>query len=86
MDEKLQGIQTGDQVFIDDRSEKFGAVRGVAPGGRNEIIVYIQNGGNFEVPVQAIRSVHDAKVILDSSQLQGPIRNAIVYAQEGMPR
>jgi hypothetical protein len=82
MDEKLQRIQTGDQVFIDERSEKFGAVRGVAPGGRNEIIVYIQNGGNYAVPVQAIRGVHDAKVILDTSRLQGQILNAIAHAHD----
>jgi hypothetical protein len=82
MDEKLREIQIGDRIFIDEGTEAFGAVRGLAPAGRDEIVAYIENAGDFRVPAHAVRSVHDAKVILDSSQLGAQILNAMAHAHD----
>ena len=47
-----------------------------------EIIVFIENAGDFVVPVAAVRSVHDGKVILDGAQLDRPILRAIAHAHD----
>lgn len=83
MDDKLKGIEIGFQIFLEDGGKDFGAVRSVAPGGRPEIVVYIENGGNFIVPVEAIRSAHDQKVVLDRSKLGGRLRDAVARAHGG---
>jgi hypothetical protein len=82
MNERLREIRIGDQVFIDDNTEEVGAVRDLAPGGRDEIVIYIENGGEFAVPIAAICSVHDEKVVLDSHQLERPILDAVARAHD----
>jgi hypothetical protein len=82
MNEKLKTIETGFHICLDDGEKDLGAVRRVAPGGRDEIIVYIQNGGNFIVPLQAIRRVQDGRVILDRSGLDERLSRAISRAHE----
>ena len=82
MDDKLKAIEIGFQLFLEEGGKDFGAVRAVAPGGRPEIVVYIENGGNFIVPIEAVRSAHDQKVILDPSKLNERLRNAVKHAHE----
>ncbi len=80
---KLPNIEIGFQVFASDRSEAIGAVRQIAPRGRPEIEVYIENGGEFMVPLSAIASVHDSKVTLDMKKLGGTLQDAIAKAHSG---
>jgi hypothetical protein len=47
--------------------------RDVAPSGRNEITVYVENSGEFIVSSDAIRATHDGKVILDRARLDKPL-------------
>jgi len=75
-------VGVGFQVFVNEGGEECGAVRVVAPEGRAEIIVYIENAGDFVVPASAIRSVHDAKVILDAARLDQDLLDAIAHAHE----
>ena len=82
MDDKLKNIEIGYQLFLEEGGRNFGAVRAVAPGGRPEIVVYIENGGNFIVPTDAVRSAHDQKVILDPAHLDERLRNAIAHAHD----
>jgi hypothetical protein len=84
MDERLRAIQTGFHVYLEEGGKDFGAVRQVAPGGRDEIIVYIQNEGNFIVPARAVRTAQDSKVMLDRSALDGRVLGAISRAQESV--
>jgi hypothetical protein len=79
MDEKLKSIETGFPVTVEETGKDFGTVRQVAPGGRDEIIVYIQNEGNFIVPVQGVRGAQDGKVVLDRAGLDDRLRNAIAH-------
>jgi hypothetical protein len=70
-------IEEGFQVFVHDGEVAFGAVRQVAPGGRPQIVVYVENAGDFTVPISAVRDVHDEKVVLDGAKLEPRLREAI---------
>jgi hypothetical protein len=74
-------IEIGFQVYLVEGGETFGAVRGATPGA-NTIVVYVENAGDFEVPLAAVRSVHDGKVILDAERLDERLRQAIAHAHD----
>ncbi|HET8564617.1 MAG TPA: hypothetical protein VFM35_12150 [Candidatus Binatia bacterium] len=82
MDAVLRDIKFGFQVFVEEGSEECGAVRDVAPEGRAEIVVYIENAGHFFVPVSAIRSAHDGKVVLNPVALDQDLLDAIAHAHD----
>lgn len=70
-------IEVGFQVFLEDGGEECGAVRVVH---RDEVIVYIENAGDFAIPFDAIRAVHSEKVILDRAKLDPATLSAILHA------
>jgi hypothetical protein len=82
MDEILSAIGVGFQVYLEEGGEECGAVRDVAPQSRDEIIVYIENAGDFVVPLSAIESAHDAKVVLDRTRLDPRMLEAIGHAHD----
>src|SRR5438132_13288867 len=57
MARKLPLIEVGFQVFPNGSTEEFGAVREVAPGGRPELVVDIENAGDFVIPLEAVAGV-----------------------------
>ncbi|HEY3637909.1 MAG TPA: hypothetical protein VGK90_07120 [Rhizomicrobium sp.] len=75
-------IEEGFEVFVHDGEVAFAAVREVRPGGRPEIIIYVENAGDFVVPLSAVRDVHDEKVVLDGAKLGRDLRQAIGHAHE----
>jgi hypothetical protein len=75
-------ISPGDQVFAADGGEEFGAVRQVRPGGRPALVVYVENGGEFVIPLDAVRAVHSGKVIVQISRLPAEVRSAIRHAHD----
>ncbi len=72
-------IRQGFMVFIAEGREGIGAVREV---GRDHIVIYVENGGEFEVPLAAVRKVHDEKVILDPRQLDKALLGAVGHAHD----
>lgn len=82
MDDKLSHIGIGDQVYLEEGAAPCGGVRDVALEGHPEIIIYIENAGEFTVPLDAVDSVHDGKVVLDRSRLEQPILDAIAHAHD----
>jgi hypothetical protein len=74
-------IKIGYQVFIKDGGEEVGAVRDLC-GGRPEILVYVENAGDFTVPLAAVKAVHYEKVIVDQSQLPEDMRLAVRRAHD----
>jgi len=82
MDPRLEAIDIGFQAYLAEGGEDFGAVREVAPDGRDELIVYVENAGDFIVPLRAIRSAHHGKVVLDGTQLDQRLRDAIAHAHD----
>ena len=61
----IETIQVGFQVYSKEGGEEFGAVRAVERGHRPQLVVYVENGGDFVVLPDAIKAVHDGKVIVD---------------------
>jgi hypothetical protein len=76
----MDAIGEGFDVFVHDGEKAFGAVRQVS--GR-EIVVYIENAGDFVVPVSAVHDVHSEKVILDCSKIDRRLKLAIGHAHQG---
>ena len=74
-------IDIGFQVYLAEGGEVFGAVREIAPDS-DEIVIYVENAGDFTVPLSAIAGVHDAKVILHESRVDEPLRSAIIHAHD----
>ena len=77
-----EAIQVGYQVFVADGDEEFGAVRAVSPSGRPELVIYVENAGDFVVPLSAVESVHSQKVILTCDKLERGLRRAIGHAHD----
>jgi len=75
-------IEEGFEVFVSDRDKPFGAVRRVSPEGRAEIVVYVENAGDFVIALAAVAAVHAQKVILDPDKLDRRLRAAIGHAHD----
>jgi hypothetical protein len=77
-----EAIEVGHQVFVADGGEEVGAVRQVAPDGQPELVIYVENAGDFVVPFTAVKAVHFQKVILDCDKLEPRLRRAIGHAHD----
>jgi hypothetical protein len=75
-------IQEGFEVFVSDRAKPFGAVRHVSQRGRPDFVVYVENAGDFTIPLSAVEAVHAQKVIVNSRSLDARLRQAIGHAHE----
>src|ERR1700750_80155 len=73
-------IREGFDVFLQDGTKSFGAVRQVR---KNELVVYVENAGDFEVPLSAVKDADAEKVILDGSKLDAKLKEAIRRAHSG---
>jgi hypothetical protein len=73
-------IQTGFDVFLHDGEKSVGAVRQVR---KTELVVYIENAGDFDVPLSAVKDAEAGKVILDSGKLDAKLKDAIRRAHSG---
>jgi hypothetical protein len=52
-------------------------VREVAPGSRPELVIYIENAGEFTIPLRVVQTVTEQKVIIDVGSLPGELQAAI---------
>lgn len=72
-------VREGFDVYVHDAAKSFGAVRDV---GQGRIVVYVENAGDFTIPLSAVKEVHDEKVVLDCGKLDIDLRRAIGHAHE----
>ena len=72
-------IEIGDQAFVSDGGEEFGAIREVHSDG---LVVYVENAGDFRVSLDAVKAVHSGKVIFDCDKLDLHFRRAIGHAHD----
>ena len=77
-----QDIKIDDVVFLSDGGDPIGAVRRIMAGGRGELVIYIENAGDFTVPFAAVKDVHFGKVILDPEKLDAKLRQAIGHLHD----
>jgi len=73
-------IREGFDVFLHNGNKSFGAVRQVR---KAELVVYIENAGDFAIPFSAVRDTEAEKVILDTARLEPKLREAIRRAHSG---
>lgn len=73
-------IEPGFMVFLSDGEEGIGSVR-EARRGLPELLIYIENAGDFLVPMSAVAAVHSGKVILDPARLGLRVREALANAR-----
>ena len=76
-----QQIEIGQMVFVADGEMGVGAVREV---GDSEIVVNIQNAGDFVLPRNAIRAVHSGKVVLDLGRLGPNVLEALRHVHDAV--
>jgi hypothetical protein len=74
-----QLIEAGFMAFLAEGREGIGAVRGVTD---RQIVVYVENAGEFVVPRSAVKSVHDQKVILNPGLLDKELLQAVGHAHD----
>jgi hypothetical protein len=82
MNIELSAIELGSQVYLQEGGDPFGGIRDVRRSGRGEIVIYIENAGEFVVSADTIQSAHDGKVVLDSSKLDPSLQSAIAHAHD----
>jgi len=75
----MDRIEIGYQAFVSDGDEEFGAIRDVL-GDR--LVVYVENSGDFTVPLSAVESVHSQKVVFACGRLDARLRDAIGHAHD----
>jgi len=75
-------IREGFDVFIHNGDKAVGAVRQVSPGGKPQIVVYVENAGDFVVPLSAVKEVFSEKVVLQTAMLSLELRQAIAHIHD----
>jgi len=75
-------IQQGFDVFIHDGDKAVGAVRRVSPGGKPEIVIYVENAGDFVVPISAVKDVYAEKVVLNRSLISPELKRALGHTHD----
>jgi hypothetical protein len=73
------GVAVGDQVFLDGNNEEIGAVRQVMP---DQVIVYVENAGDFIVRGPHVKAAHPGKLVLDPNQAEPELLAAARAAHE----
>ena len=63
---RIDQIETGFMAFLAEGREGIGAVRSKTA---DRIVIYVENAGEFVVPMSAVRAVHDQKVMLNPDAL-----------------
>ena len=72
-------VRVGDMAFVPGRNEGVGAIRRVHV---HDIVVYVENAGDFEIPLAAVTGVHDGKVMLDPAKLPKLLLDSIGHVHD----
>jgi len=75
----MDRIEIGYQAFVSDGGDEFGAIREVMS---DRLIVYVENAGEFVVPLDAVEAVHSQKVVFACGRLDARLREAIGHAHD----
>jgi hypothetical protein len=74
-------IEVGYQTFVSDSTDDFGAIREISRDGK-QVTVYVENAGDFQVPITSVVSVQSEKVTFDCRKLDPRLRAAIGHAHD----
>ena len=70
----MDGAHEGYMVFLADGAEGIAAVRKVYD---SKIVIYVENSGDFTIPMEAISDIHSQKVMLNPHMLDQKLLEAI---------
>ena len=70
----MNKAQEGYMVFLADGAAGIAAVRQVYD---TRIVIYVENSGDFTIPIEVISDIHSQKVILNSQLLDAKLIEAI---------
>ncbi len=73
-------IEEGFEVFLHDGDVAFGAVQHAPAPGAHELVIYVEDTGEFRVPMTAVKAVHEGKVMLNKGMLHVELLEAIARA------
>ncbi|HEV7777925.1 MAG TPA: hypothetical protein VGO76_13745 [Luteibacter sp.] len=76
-----ENLESNFLVFTADGTDAVGSVRDIRRSS-SELVIYIENAGDFVVPFSAIEAVHSGKVILGHDHLAKDLREAIAHARD----
>jgi hypothetical protein len=76
---RIQDIKIDDPVFVVDGGEAVGTVRRISA---KHATIYVENAGEFDVPISGIKDVHFGKVILDVGALDPKLRSALGHSHD----
>ena len=74
-----KAVQEGFEVFVSDGDAAVGAVRQVL---LRELVIYVENAGDFTVPLSAVQDIHSDKVVLNRGKLEPRLNEAIRHAHD----
>ena len=72
-------VEVGQMVFVADGAMGVGGVREVREA---ELVINIQNAGDMVLPMDAVRDVHDGKVLLDLQRLEPSVIEALRHVHD----
>ena len=72
-------VKAGFDVFVHDGEKAVGAVRKVQS---HSVVIYVENAGDFVVPLTAIQEVDENKVVLNRGKLELRLKQAIGHAHQ----
>ena len=72
-------IEVGFMAFLADGAEGIGGVRSVSP---TSLVIYVENAGEFTVPLSAVADVHSQKVMLNPRKLDKVMLKAIGHTHD----
>ncbi|PPV06403.1 hypothetical protein XBLMG947_2371 [Xanthomonas bromi] len=77
----MQQLEIGQMVFLRDGEVDVGAIREIRNDG-TELVIHIENGGDFVLPASVVRDVHSGKVMLEVDQRPDEVRNAFRHPHD----
>jgi hypothetical protein len=75
----IKKIEEGFMAFLADGKDGIGAVREVTPAS---LVLYVENAGEFVVPLSAVKDVHSQKVLLKPELLDKKLLTAIGHVHD----
>ena len=73
-------VKEGFDVFVHDGEDAIGAARKVQS---HALVIYLENAGDFTVPLTAIQNADEDKVVLNCRKLEFRLKQAIGHAHQG---
>jgi hypothetical protein len=75
-----KAAKEGSDVFVHDGEKAIGAVRKVQS---HTLVIYVENAGDFTVPISAVQEIEEDKVVLNCGKLDFRLKQAIGHAHQG---